>query len=105
MPKTIHRPEYDVVLAMVRSLRERAGITQTDMSAQLGRSQSFISDIERGVRRIDVLELRDICRLAGKGFPAFVGELEVAIAGAAAGRESRDAPSRAKARRKAKTAS
>ena len=103
MPKTIHRPEYDVVLAMVRSLRERAGITQTDMSAQLGRSQSFISDIERGVRRIDILELRDICRLAGMGFPAFVGELETALAGVVAQRETRKGPRGAQTKRASKS--
>jgi transcriptional regulator with XRE-family HTH domain len=80
MPKTIHRPEYDVLRAMVRSLRDGAGITQVEMSARLGRSQSFVSDIERGVRRLDILELRDICELAGRDFAGFARELDVAVA-------------------------
>jgi transcriptional regulator with XRE-family HTH domain len=80
MPKTIHRPEYDVLRAMVRALREGAGITQVEMSARLGRSQSFVSDIERGVRRLDVLELRDICQLAGRDFAEFARELDAAVA-------------------------
>jgi len=79
MPKTIHRPEYDVLRAMVRGLREGAGITQTEMSARLGRSQSFVSDIERGVRRLDILELRDICQLAGRDFSDFARELDGAV--------------------------
>ena len=34
---------------------------QTDVSAALERNQSFMSDIERGVRRLDLVELKDIC--------------------------------------------
>lgn len=96
MPKTIHRPEYDVLRLMIRRVREDAGITQLDMSIQLDRTQSFISDIERGARRIDALELRDICQLAGKDFQTFVGELEQAIAKLPAKRKRSMAPSQSK---------
>jgi transcriptional regulator with XRE-family HTH domain len=76
MPKSIHRPEYDLLRTLLRETRAQAGVTQEVLSDQLGRSQSFISDIERGVRRIDAIELRDVCRLLDTDFMYFLGELE-----------------------------
>jgi transcriptional regulator with XRE-family HTH domain len=79
MPKSIHRPEYELLRNLIRETRTQAGVTQESLSDQLGRTQSFISDIERGVRRIDAIELRDVCRLLDTDLPSFVGELETRI--------------------------
>lgn len=80
MPKSIHRPEYDALRELIRELRLARGLTQTAISDQLGRTQSFLSDIERGVRRIDALELRDLCLLLGTDLPHFIRELEQRLA-------------------------
>lgn len=80
MPKTIHRPEYDVLRRMIRAARVDAGEAQTALTDQLGRSQSFLSDIERGVRRIDVIELRDLCRILKLDFLTFMGRFEAELA-------------------------
>jgi Helix-turn-helix. len=82
MPKSIHRPEYAALRTLIRELRVERGVTQETLSEQLGRSQSFLSDIERGVRRIDALELRDLCRLLETNLPQFVAELEKRLAAA-----------------------
>lgn len=37
--------------------RRAAGMKQIDLAFAIGKHQSYISDIERGQRRIDVLEL------------------------------------------------
>lgn len=42
MPKTIYRPEYAVLVELVREMRLEAGLTQTDVSTQLGASPSPI---------------------------------------------------------------
>lgn len=76
MVKSIHRPEYLVLLQKVRQMRLAAGLTQAALSEKLGRDQTHISNIERGVRRLDVLELRDLCRLLGQDFLGFMQELE-----------------------------
>lgn len=76
MPKTIHRPEYDALRRLLRQARLDAGVTQVELSQALRRSQSFVSDIERGVRRLDAIELRDVCRLLDRDFPDFLAELE-----------------------------
>lgn len=76
MPKSIHRPEYELLRNLIRETRTHAGVTQESLSNQLGRSQSFISDIERGVRRIDAIELRDVCRFLDTNMIEFLSELE-----------------------------
>lgn len=81
MPKSIHRPEYTVLRDLVREIRVGANVTQTELSAQLGRSQSFVSDVERGIRRLDILELRDVCRLLGQPFLEVVAELDRRMTG------------------------
>lgn len=73
MAKSIHRPEYDLLREMLRQARLDAGVTQGQLSDALGRSQSFVSDVERGVRRIDLLELSDVCFALGVDFAEFSG--------------------------------
>jgi transcriptional regulator with XRE-family HTH domain len=54
-----------------RVLRERRlaeGIRQTDLAGRLGRPQSFVSKYESGERRLDFLDVRDICRVLGLSF-------------------------------------
>ncbi len=77
--KSIHSPEYAVMLALLRQLREDAGLRQVDLAARLGRLQTFVSKVETGERRLDVLELRAICRELGTDLPAFVGQLEAEL--------------------------
>jgi transcriptional regulator with XRE-family HTH domain len=79
MPKTIHRPEYTILRRKIRELRLAASMTQAEASKALGKDQSYISNIERGVRRVDVIELRDLCRLAATDFMTFMAEMESEI--------------------------
>ena len=99
MPKSIHRPEYELLRNLIRETRTEAGVTQEALSGQLGRSQSFISDIERGVRRIDAIELRDVCRFLDTSLIAFVGELEDRIEKRHVGTAGRKPALRSKKRR------
>lgn len=76
MAKTIHRAEYDIIRDLLREKRVGCGLTQVDVSQRMRRSQSFVSDVERGVRRVDVLELRDLCELFGIQLTEFCKEFE-----------------------------
>lgn len=58
--------EYDALLAVVKSARKEAGITQRELSERLGRSHNFITYIERGSRRLDVVEFVAIARELGR---------------------------------------
>lgn len=88
MAKTIHRAEYDIIRDLLREKRVDSGLTQVEVSQRMGRSQSFVSDVERGVRRVDVLELRDLCELFGIQLTGFCREFERrAAAVASAGKQ------------------
>ena len=53
----VNPKDYRLVGAALAAARERAGLTQVQLARQLRKPQSFVSDYERGQRRIDVLEL------------------------------------------------
>lgn len=80
MGKSIHRAEYVLLLELLREIRLAAGVTQEELSQKLGRTQSFVSDVERGARRLDLLELRDICGHLAQPLVDFVAEYERRIA-------------------------
>lgn len=65
MPKAIYRTEYEVFLTLLKSRRIKSGLTQIDCSSALGRPQSFMSDVERGVRRLDIIQIYDLCNVLG----------------------------------------
>jgi transcriptional regulator with XRE-family HTH domain len=63
-------------LSLVRQMRLDAGLRQADLAEQLRRPQSFVSRYESGERRLDVLELRQICAALGVSLAEFVRRLE-----------------------------
>ena len=56
MRKSTHSPEYVEVLNTLVSMRKAAGLTQRDLAKKLKREQSFVWRIEKGERRLDVVE-------------------------------------------------
>jgi transcriptional regulator with XRE-family HTH domain len=42
--------------------RKLAGLTQVELADRLKRPQSFVSKYERGERKLDVIELCEVCR-------------------------------------------
>ena len=76
MVKFLVSKEYRLFLANLRRVREQAGLTQQDLAKLLGQTQSFISKVERGERRLDVVELRAICKALKVSFPKFVNKID-----------------------------
>ena len=54
--------QYKIVGACLAAARRRANVTQQELAAKLGKPQSFVSEYERGQRRVDVVELLVISR-------------------------------------------
>ncbi len=80
MEKSVHSHEYETMVMLLRELREKAGLTQVTLAEKLGQSQSFVSKIERGERRLDIIQLRQICHVLGVALPAFAKLLEQRLA-------------------------
>lgn len=61
MAKTIYRTEYRLVVNRLREAREALGISQTELAMRLGRNQQWVSLMESGSRRLDVIEFVEVC--------------------------------------------
>ena len=79
MEKTIFSPTYRAFLRELKQARRRSGLTQTELAAKLGETQSFVSKCERGERRLDVIELRYFVQAMGISFVDFVTRLDEAL--------------------------
>lgn len=76
MTKAIYRPEYEVFLGILKRRRIDAGFTQVECSKALGRPQSFISDVERGSRRLDIVQIWDLCQVLECDFVELMQEFQ-----------------------------
>lgn len=72
MDKSIHSKEYKIVLERMRKARLEAGLTQVQVAIKLGHHQSYVSKIESGERRVDVIELNKFAKLYGKSVNYFL---------------------------------
>lgn len=64
---------------MVRELREQKHLTQKELAEKIGSDQTFISKIEIGERRLDIIELKYICDALEIELTEFVKQLELKI--------------------------
>lgn len=65
MTNSVRDPRYVEILGKMRSARRAARLTQESLAFRLGQPQSYVSKIESGERRIDVVELIDLCAALG----------------------------------------
>ncbi|MCE9562465.1 MAG: helix-turn-helix transcriptional regulator [Planctomycetes bacterium] len=72
MKKSQHTSEYKRLTDALRQAREIAGLTQADVAKKLRVYASFVSKVESGERRIDVIELKQFCRAYGLELVAFL---------------------------------
>jgi transcriptional regulator with XRE-family HTH domain len=60
--KSTHTPHYEKVMAELVKMREKAGLTQRQLASKLNRECSFVWRIEKGERRLDLVEFFWVCR-------------------------------------------
>jgi transcriptional regulator with XRE-family HTH domain len=65
MSKTITSPVQKRLAAMLVELRKKAGLRQVDLAEKLGVYQSWVTHLESGQRRIDVVELIELGKIIG----------------------------------------
>jgi transcriptional regulator with XRE-family HTH domain len=76
MEKSIFTARQQKLQALLRKVRLDAGLRQTDLARRLRQPQSFVSKYESGERRLDLLELGQICKAVGITLVNFVREFE-----------------------------
>ena len=71
-----YSPRYGRFRALLRQVREEAGLSQTVLAEKLGKAQTFVSKSELGERRLDFLETLDFCAACGVPITELVKRLE-----------------------------
>ncbi|MCC8472352.1 helix-turn-helix domain-containing protein [Xanthomonas phaseoli] len=67
---------YALLAQLLRDLRNQSEMTQTDLANALGKPQSYVSKYESGERRLDLIELSDLCSVLGISLHDFVSLFE-----------------------------
>lgn len=68
--------EYIALRSLLRDARKEAALSQVEMAERLGVPQSFVSKVESGQRRLDLIELRKICAALDCSFVDFIKRLD-----------------------------
>lgn len=72
MGKTIYSKGHKALVVKLIKARHEAKIRQEDAAELLGKTQSYISKIEAGQRRIDVIQLKEFARIYKKSLDFFI---------------------------------
>jgi transcriptional regulator with XRE-family HTH domain len=76
---TANRKQQKALLSLLRQLRQDAGLTQVELALKLGKPQPFVSYYESGARRLDLLELRQVCGVLGISLVEFIERFEKSV--------------------------
>src|SRR3989344_1969310 len=72
MVKSIHTKEYAYFVERLRKARLESGLTQVQVAKKLGRPQSYVSNVESGQQRVDIVELQRFAKLYKKCVNYFI---------------------------------
>lgn len=65
MTKFYFSTKSKIFFTLLKKVRQKAGLNQEELAKKIKKPQSFISKYESGERRLDFLELREICIACG----------------------------------------
>ncbi|XHH29427.1 helix-turn-helix transcriptional regulator [Xanthomonas euroxanthea] len=65
MPSFTHKREYRILTELLKDTRLQVGMTQEDVASAWGTTQSVISKVERGERRLDIIQFIEYCEILG----------------------------------------
>jgi len=72
MDKTIYTKSHRHLVSRLIKARKQARFKQNDVAKKLGRTQSYISKIESGQRRIDIVQLKEFAEIYNKKLDFFI---------------------------------
>ncbi|MDD3608086.1 MAG: helix-turn-helix transcriptional regulator [Candidatus Moranbacteria bacterium] len=72
MSKAIYSKDHKYIVEQLKKARQEAGLDQADVAKLLGKTQSYISKIEAGQRRIDIITLKEFAKVYKKDINFFL---------------------------------
>ena len=76
MSKTRYTQADDIFRELLKETRMAKNLTQAEVARSLGLPQSYVSKYESGERRLDLIELEEICKAMGISLIDFVKKFE-----------------------------
>jgi transcriptional regulator with XRE-family HTH domain len=70
--KTIFNEDYKILIKKLKEARFEIGLDQKQVADILKKTQSYISKIESGQRRIDVIQLKSFAKIYKKDLDYFI---------------------------------
>lgn len=72
MPRAIYTKDHNAIVERLKKARLEVGLGQIEVAQKLGKTQSYLSKIESGQRRFDVLQLKEFAKLYKKSLDYFI---------------------------------
>ncbi|MBI5613552.1 helix-turn-helix transcriptional regulator [Candidatus Gottesmanbacteria bacterium] len=72
MSKAIYTNEHKNLIEKLKSARLSAKLDQKTAAHRLNKSQSYISKMESGQRKVDLVQLKQIAQVYGKNIDYFI---------------------------------
>ena len=72
MDKTIYTQDHKAIVDRLIKARQDLGLKQEDVAKRLGKTQSYVSKIEAGQRRIDIIQLKEFAKIYKKTIDFFI---------------------------------
>ncbi|HEY9402698.1 MAG TPA: helix-turn-helix transcriptional regulator [Pyrinomonadaceae bacterium] len=66
---------YNLMRTLLVEAREGAGLSQQDVAARMGKHQTFVSKVEQGQRRLDLIEFLQMAEVLGIDAHSFIRKL------------------------------
>ena len=72
MSKAIYSKEHKYIVEQLKKARQGAGLDQAEVAKLLGKTQSHVSKVEAGQRRIDIVALKEFAKIYKKPIDYFL---------------------------------
>ena len=77
--RSLRTAEYDTLISLLKELRHESGLTQKQLCERLGQDLTYVSKVERGTRRLDLIEFFEYTKAIGRDPVDLVERLKVRL--------------------------
>ena len=72
MKSSIYTPDHKNLINKLKLARKEAGLDQKEVARLLGKTQSYVSKVETGQRRVDIVQMKNFARIYKKDLDFFI---------------------------------